>query len=355
MIFTVSLSITVALSACQDRIAPGKAEVKRPHVTGVVVLKIEPVQVDAYYETSGTVRAKATAAVSSRVIGVVATINVKEGDGVRAGQVLITLDNRDAVQRVKAAEFGLAAAKDNSRMAELTYQRYKKLYDEKALSGQEIDQIETQKKVAESEYARLKTSLEEANIYREYARIKAPASGRVTEKKIEVGSMAMPGVPLLILESDSGFLIEAYADESLSGKLKKGMPAEAVIDAIGSTLKGTITEIVPAIDSRSRTYLIKIAVSSSKLKSGLYSKVMIRIGKRDTLVVPAKAVIEKGQLTGVYNVDEEGIITYRLVKTGKFQGGNIEILSGLVAGNRIITEGAEKAVDGGIVDEGKSR
>ena len=94
---------------------------------------------------------------------------------------------------------------------------------------------------------------------------------------------------------------------------------------------------------------MEIDVKGPSLRTGLYGKVAIPEGSREMILVPAKAVVEKGQLTGVYAVNGEGIVSYRLVRKGKEYNGKAEILSGLKTGDRIITEGIEKAVDGGIV------
>ncbi len=337
------------LFGCKDKVKPGTAEVKRQAVTGVTLAEVHPAQVDEYYETSGTVRAKTISVIASRVMGTVTSVKVKEGDRVHAGQVLMTIDDRDVAQRVKAAEKAVEAAKQNKSLMDITYQRYKNLHDEKAISQQEIDQIETQKKVSDMEYERAKAMLAEAQIYHGFTRISAPTSGVVTEKKIELGSMAVPGIPILTVEDNSYFRIEANVDERLSGKLKIGMPVDVIIDSIGQQAKGRITEIIPAVDPMSRTFLIKIDLKMPSLKTGLYGKVLIPEGKREAILVPQKAIVEKGQLVGVYVVDDKGVITYRLIKAGKKYGEQIEVLSGLNGGEKIIVDGVEKAVDGGII------
>ena len=337
------------LFGCKDKVKPGTAEVKGQAVTGVTLAEVHPAQVDEYYETSGTVRAKTISVIASRVMGTVTSVKVKEGDRVHAGQVLMTIDDRDVAQRVKAAEKAVEAAKQNKSLMDITYQRYKNLHDEKAISQQEIDQIETQKKVSDMEYERAKAMLAEAQIYHGFTRISAPTSGVVTEKKIELGSMAVPGIPILTVEDNSYFRIEGNVDERLSGKLKIGMPVDVIIDSIGQEAKGRITEIIPAVDPMSRTFLIKIDLKMPSLKTGLYGKVLIPEGKREAILVPQKAIVEKGQLVGVYVVDNKGVITYRLIKAGKKYGEQIEILSGLSGGEKIIVDGVEKAVDGGII------
>lgn len=343
------LYCSATLIGCKDKVKPGTAEVKRQAVTGVAMTEIHPVQVDEYYETSGTVKAKIISVITSRIMGSVTSVKVKEGDRVHAGQVLMTIDDRDITQRVKAAEKAVEAAKQNKSLSDITYQRYKNLHDEKAISQQEIDQIETKKKVSDMEYERAKAMLAEAQVHHGFTRITAPISGVITEKKIELGSMAVPGVPILTVEDNSYYRIEANVDERLSGKLKTGMPVDVIIDSIGQETRGRISEIIPAVDPMSRTFLIKVDLKMPSLKTGLYSKVLIPEGKREAILVPQKAIVEKGQLVGVYVVDNKGVITYRLIKAGKNYGEEIEVLSGLSGREKIIVDGVEKAVDGGII------
>jgi RND family efflux transporter MFP subunit len=214
--------------------------------------------------------------------------------------------------------------------------------------------VETQKKIAESELERAKAMLREAQTYQEYAHVRAPFAGVVTGKKIDAGSMAMPGMQLFTVEDTSAFLVEAAVDEKLSSRIKAGTPVELVIAALNQTAKGKVSEIVPAIDPMSRTFIVKVAVSGAGLKTGIYAKVMIPIGTRDALTVPVSSIVEKGQLSGVYAVDAKGIIAYRLVRTGKHFGSNLEILSGLNPGDKIIVSGADKAIDGGMISEQKA-
>jgi len=355
--------VALLLSGCEDKVKPGKADVERPVVEGIAVIEIHPSRVVEYYETSGTVKAKTISSLASRVMGTVTSIMVKEGDSVVKGELLLTIDDRDVAQRVRAAEEGykealkaLEAAEQNKSLVYITHSRYKGLYDEMAISKQEMDEIETRKKIADIEYERAKAmakgaeaALLEAQVNHEFTKIKAPISGIVTEKRIEVGSMAVPGTPLFTVEDNSSFELEVNIDERLLEKLKIGMPVNVTIDSIGKQSKGRIYEIVPSVDSLSRTFLVKIEINGEFLKTGLYGRVMIPKGQRETILVPKAAIVEKGQLVGVYAVDDNGIITYRLIKAGKTYNEGIEVLSGLKDGDRIVVDGIEKVVDGGIV------
>ena len=159
----------------------------------------------------------------------------------------------------------------------------------------------------------------------------------------------------MVVESGKGFHIEAFVDEALSGNIRPGTPVQFRIDSINLKGKGDVFEIVPAVDPSTRSFLIKTSVSGPALKSGLYANVQIPRGKKTIVAVPREAVVGKGQLTGVYAVSPEAVITYRLIRLGKAYDGAVEVLSGLKAGDRIITKGVQNAVDGGLLREGNAR
>ena len=247
------------------------------------------------------------------------------------------------------------SAKQNKSLAESTWQRYKNMYDEKALSRQEMDQIETQKKVAEAEYERTVAMAQEAKTYLSFTRVTAPVSGRVTEKRIDAGSMVSPGVPLLVIEGGGGSYIEASIDAGLGDKVKTGMTVEAVVETINEPIAGTIREVFPSVDPLSRTFTIKVGLKDARPRSGLFARIRIPVGKREAILVPNQAIVRKGQLTGVYVVDSQGIVTYRLIRTGNTSAGGTEILSGLTVNDRVITSGIERVTDGGILTGGKTK
>ncbi|MDA8241263.1 MAG: efflux RND transporter periplasmic adaptor subunit [Nitrospiraceae bacterium] len=355
----------ILIGGCKEKIKPGTEKVERPRVSGIRTEAITPSVVDEYYETSGTVKAKTVSSVASRVMGTVTSIRVREGDRVAAGHLLLTIDDSDVAQRLKGAREGyreaqkaLEAADENRILVGITYGRYKKMYDDKALTGQEFDQIKTQKRVADIDYERAKAAVgraeagvNEVKVYEGFTRVTSPVAGIVTEKKIEAGSMAVPGMPLLTVEDNSSYRIDINVDERLAGKIRTGMEAEAFLESMNRHIRGLVTEVVPSVDPVSRSFLVKIGVKDEGLRNGFYAKVSIPVGKRETLLVPEGAIVERGQLTGLYVVDKESVIVYRLVKVGRRYGGGLEILSGLNPGDRVVVEGVDKAVDGGLAVE----
>jgi RND family efflux transporter MFP subunit len=365
LFLAVTVFTAFLLVGCQERVGPGAVELKRPEVRGVTLAAVEFSPVDSHYETSGTVKAKTTSLIASRTMGTVTSVKVKGGTRVKAGDLLLILDDREASQRVAAAEAGyreaqkaLESAAQDKSLAEVTRERYRNLYQEKAVTLQEMDQIETQGKVAGLNHerageavSRARALLEEARIQEGFTRIRAAEPGVVTEKRIEAGSLASPGTPLMTVEDTSGFRLEAYVDERLSGRVKVGTPVSVVFESPTRRIPGTIGEVFPAVDPATRTFLIKIALRDPSLKSGLFGRVLIPDGRKEVLLIPQEAAVEKGQLTGVYAVDDRGIMMYRLIKLGRLYGEKVEVLSGLKAGDRIAVKGLDKAVDGGLVKQ----
>jgi len=353
----ISLVILSALTAGCTSNKEKASEV--PQVSGVEVKTVNNSSVDEFYETSATVKSKTVSVVSSMVMGEITSLRVKEGDRVSRGQLLLTIDNREASQKALGAQAGVnealkgaEEANQNRQLTNKTYQRYEKLYKENVLTKQEFDQISTQKQVTELQYQRAlqgvnraRAGLGEVGVYRSYSRVTAPISGIVVEKNIDLGSMAVSGQPLLTIETPSNLELVANINESMINKIKVG--TLVYIESEGKNIKSKITSVISSVDPMTRTFRVKIALTG--LNSGQYVKIKIPVAKKEAIVVPQKAVVQKGQLTGVYTVDEKNIISYRLIRTGKTFGDSVEVLSGLNNGDKVITSGVEKAIDGGEV------
>lgn len=379
--------LTVFAAACGAK--PQVAAEKQPVVTGVQVEKVVASSVDDFYEATGTVRAKNTTVLSSRIMGTVMSLRVREGDRVSAGQALIEIDNREAAAQLQKAQAGLrqaeqavaeadqasnaaqsakAAAEANKRLAAATLARYQTLLDRKSVSPQEFDEVKARASVADAEADRAdkmlqmvaakkkqgqaqmdqaKADIASAQVFAGYARVVTPISGIVTAKQIDVGATATPGAPLLTIEDNAHYRLEAAIEESQIGRIKLKDRARVKIDAIGGEqIEGTVAEILPAADPMSRSYTVKIDVSAQSLRSGLYGTAQFVRGQRQAITIPPNAISQRGQLTGVFVVDDSGIARLRLIKTGKMHGDRAEVLSGLNEGERIVVDGVAKVNDG---------
>jgi len=169
--------------------------------------------------------------------------------------------------------------------------------------------------------------------------------------------MAAPGAPLLTIESGGDYRLEAAVQESQINRIHLRDQVRVQIDALGQQeLAGTVVEIVPASDPTSRSYLVKVSISppggnQQIIRSGLYGKARFVTGQTQAITVPQQAVVERGQLTSVYVVDQSGIARMRLVKTGKIYGDRVEVLSGLSEGEQIVVDAVAAVSDGSRVRE----
>ena len=184
-------------------------------------------------------------------------------------------------------------------------------------------------------------------------RLAAPASGVVVQRRVEPGDLAAVGQTLLVLDDPRVYRFEAEVGESTVGHVRLRQLVPIVLDALGRTLEGRVAEIVPAADPASRTVTVKLDLPPDPaLRSGLFGRARFPTGERQALRVPAAALVERGQLTGLYVVDRQGMARLRLVTVGAREADRAEILSGLEAGERIVVEGAERVSDGSRVAAG---
>ncbi|MEW6599760.1 MAG: efflux RND transporter periplasmic adaptor subunit [Nitrospirota bacterium] len=364
LIIGLTILALITLSGCGEKIKPGESKVDRPQVSGVSIEEIQASEVEDVYEASGTLKSVDTALVSAKIMGEVSDIKVKPGDRVGKGDVLLVISAPDINARAAAAQEALEEAKqgleiagENKNIIEKTFSRFSKLFEAKAVSEQEFDEIKTKRDVAVLEYERAnkalnraEAGLNEAEAYKGYTVIRSPLNGTVAEKKIDVGNMTAPGVPLVLVES-LNYRVEVPVDETMLQSVQTGASVDVSIDSIQMQTKGKVTEIVRQIDPASRTFIVKIALNEIKqpLRGGFYARVKFPAGKKNILSVPESSIVKRGELTGVYTVNQQGVINLRLIKTGKRRDGMVEVLTGLSSGERIIVNGVEKAVDGGMV------
>lgn len=375
-ITTLALTISILAIGCGDA-----AETKGPEViSGIAVETASLASADDFIEALGTIRSTTIANLSAKTVGNVTGIFVSEGDRVRAGQLLLTLDERDlAAQHRKAtagldetesavasADAGRTAASSQADLATATYNRFVQLRERGSVSPQEFEEVEAryrgavaQKIVADRLYDQMiakrsqaKADADSASAMLSWTRITSPIDGVVTAKSADIGMQAMPGMPLVTVEATSGYRVDTTIDESRLGAVKSGSKAGVVVDATGAVIEGTISAVSPALDPGSRSYVVKVSLPATEgIASGMTARVRFKIGDAKTLSIPKSALVVQGQLVGVWGVDSDGIARLRLIQTGRDLGGRVEVLSGLGDGDRYVAPVSASIRDGAKVAE----
>jgi membrane fusion protein, multidrug efflux system len=283
-------------------------------------------------EVVGTVRAKLRSVIEAKVSGRIEQMLVVPGQQVKAGEVLAVIDAREVQARYDQA----VALR---QQAEADLKRLTTLFEQKILSQAEFDNAQAKARVAVAGVAEAETMLG-------YTKVTAPFAGVITRKHADVGDLASPGKALLEMEDSTALRLEADVPEAVVGKLTLGDKLPVRISALEKELEAVVSEIAPAADPGSRTFLVKLDLPSTLgLRAGQFGRVAMPVGETAALRVPAAAVVQRGQMEIVFVVND-GKAQLRLVKTGKRIGSEVEVVSGVSAGEKIVAANAAGLVDG---------
>ena len=354
-----------------------------PHTAPVHVAigRAELTDVASAFEAGGVVRARSTALIASRVMAPITQIHVKPGDSVRRGAALATLDARDvhvnqeradavsvsAVETARAAEADVRGAESALILARATHDRMAALEAKHSATTQELDQAIAALAAADAQragaHARLaaataardaaQAAAASARVMTTYTVLTAPFDGLVTERRADPGTMATPGMPLLVLEDPATYRLEVQLDESRAALVDIGAAVSVRFGDVSSEdnawSSGRVAEI-ERVDPASHGFLVKIDLpASSSLRSGRFGRARFSGPVRHTLTAPSSALIQRGQLTFVYVVDATGSARLRPISVGTADHDRTEVLAGLRDGDAIVISPPPSLLDGSRV------
>ncbi len=318
------------------RIAPGliaagsEAVAKAP--LGEALRETVPIR----HEVIGSVQSRFPVAAASRVAARVVTVEVHAGERVRAGQTLVTLDSADLRAATAQAEGELAAANGELARAHADESRYAALYPRGSVTASERDAAEAAYRAAAGRAEQARAAVAQARASLAYATVKSPADGVVIERLVERGDLAMPGQPLVRLYSESAMRAELEVPEALARQIRIGQPIAVSVAAAGASFDISVTEIVPAADPHSRTFLVRAVLpAGANLRPGMFARATFTSGTETVVTVPTDAVVRVGQLTSV-RVYNRGATVVRMVSVGRQFGDRVEILAGVNHGEQVL-------------------
>jgi len=287
-------------------------------------------------EAGGSLHGVREAVLAAKVMGSVLEIRKVAGDAVKQGEILIVLDDREVAGNIGQAEGGLAQAQAAASLADANYKRYQLLFARGSASQLELDQARFAHESAQGAVKEARAATESAGSYQ--ARIPAPFDGRVVDRMAEVGDLAAPGRALMRVEDARRLRLHVSLSENEAVAAAQGDTVSVEVPSIpGRTWAGIVSEVVPAVDPATRTTLVKIDLpEDAALRSGVFARAHFAAGRRDALRVPRAAVIGRGGMDGVFVV-EAGRARFRMVQlAGSTTGEQVEVLSGLRAGERVV-------------------
>jgi HlyD family secretion protein len=346
------------------RVAPGAVQEPLGLAAPARTAHAERVRVPAVEEPVGTVQSRRRVEVAAQVVARIVEICADAGDPATKGEMLLKLDDRELRARADQARQALAAAEAAREravqakvrgdalltQAKARYERVQTLFKGAAATEQQIEDaeaafLEAEAGVAdagaaiaaaEAQIQGAKNVVTEAEVALGYAEITAPLDGVVTERLVEVGDLALPGRPLLVVLDQKALRFEAAVREGLVAHVHEGATLEVEIPAAGATVAGTVSEIIPAADPRSRTFRARIDLPEREgVYPGMFGRLRLPIGEREIVRVPRAAVVHVGQLETVVVKDGSRWVR-RYVTTGRsLPEDAVEVLSGLGGGEEI--------------------
>ncbi len=339
-----------------DAKVPAAAEQRRtPNIEGEAV-PVRLVKMPMTESAVGTVQAVHETTIASNYLGTssvfllskVTEINVKAGQVVKKNDVLLRLDDTNPKTKLQQAKSSLVMADAAYKQAVIDEKRLGALVKGKVISQQEYDMASTKLKSTEADFKRAQEVVNESQAILDYATILAPMDGIVIDKKVDVGDTVAPGQTLLKLVDPTHMQLVANVRESLVPRLKVGQDISVKIGNLDKTCTGTISEIVPESSSTSRTFLVKVTgPCPAGVYSGMFGRILIPLDDEQVLLIPSKAVSKVGQMEMVYALDD-GQPVRRAIRAGRTFGDDVEVLSGLREGERLVVPAAtrpEGAVD----------
>jgi len=385
------IPLALGLAACSSGTDDQTSEKSSPPRTvKVVTQQVQKAKVPVSRSFPGTVVSADTAQLTPKVVGYIEELLVGPGDTFKKGDPLVKIKSNELLDKKKFAQSavneasngkkqaalglnmarsGLKQAEAQFSLAEKTYKRFKNLFKTESVSKQELDVIEAKYqaalegraiarenvKLAGEKLAQVNIKkqqagamLDEVKTYLGYTRLQAPFDGIVLQKLMDVGNLAAPGQPLLVVGS-LGNVVQAYLNSSAINQARIGQEVMVEVPAAGRRFSAEVLEIDPNVDPATRNFKIKLSGDKSVIP-GMYANVYLGENDEEITLVPEKAVIERGQLPVVF-VQKDGKAEMRIIKTGRRFDGKVEIVSGLRPGEMIVVENGEDLKTGDVLEE----
>ena len=302
---------------------------------------------------SGEVTAKQTANISTRMMGYVTKIYVKPGDKVASGQLLVSISSDDILAKKAQIQAMITEAEAAAKNAQRDYERFKTLRNQNSVSDKELENVALQNTSMNAKVQMARQQMNEVNAMLSYTNIRAPFSGVVTQKMVDEGSMANPGMPILTIEQNGELQVIASIPENYIQYVKVGDIAQMELKSLGITIDGKVSELSPSAFRTGGQYSMKLAIDTKdkeNIRPGMYVNILIpnKTGENITfkIMLDKSSIVYRDQLTGVYVIDDQSQANLRWIRLGKTIGNQVEVLSGLSQNDEIVSKAEGKLYNG---------
>jgi multidrug efflux system membrane fusion protein len=300
---------------------------------------------DPTYQAEGVVEAVRQSAIAAQVPARIIEVNVRAGDTVKAGQVLVRLDPRTAADQLASSQAQVAAAQAQLEAARKDFERNRRLFEKQYISQAAMEQAETQFKAAQAQAKATTAQAGVATTQSSFSTLTAPYSGIVASVSAEVGDMASPGLPVMTIYDPTELRVVAQLPESFAHSLASNRPIRI---ALAGTAEGpryveaTRMVLLPTADPTTHTRQVRLTLPADAkgLAPGMFARAAFPLTRAEAarIAVPVSSVVRRPEFSAVYVIDVNGRAQLRQVRLGRETGNDVEILAGLQPGDRIAAD-----------------
>lgn len=338
------LAIGCAFTACGRE---AEKEIKRPTPKQVSVYEVQAKESLNAIEYGAEIQADDQAIISTRIMGRVESTPVQAGDRVKKGQIVLKIEDKALKASAARMQDQVKAAEAHYKNTKTNYDRISALFEKQSATQKEFDDMTVALAAASAQLSTAKEALNEINSNLSYTLIRAPFDGQIATRNVNVGSMANPGAPLLSITAEKNFKAVAFVPEMEIKNTNVGQKATLFVDALDKSIEGEIVRVAPSSALTKGQYQIEIKLEDQEgLINGMYATLRTGNKMNPSILIPDHILVRKGQLFGVYLVNQQGEASLVWLRLGKSKNGMTEVLSGLNPGDQVISAPLSQVKDG---------
>jgi RND family efflux transporter MFP subunit len=334
-IISALIAGALGLSGCSQE----ASEVAQSTAKTIETYTVAEQMVPAMTSVPGMMVSDQQAKMASRLMGYIRDLEVNVGDWVQKGDLLFSIDPVDLDSASSQAAAAVAQARAAMRDAKADFERFQALFADGSVPAQQLDKMRLQYEVAVQNVKKAEAGQKQASGQLAYADVRAPFEGMVVQKMAVPGELAAPGHPIVVLENQDRLLAQVNVSGEVFETLKKGQRVWVEIDGQSDWVEGEIERLVNAANPMTRSHLVKVKLAQTvRANSGNFVRVHFPAGQSPQMMVPTTAITTRAGVTGVMVVNAQERLNFRLVRPGRVEGDQTQILAGLLAGERVVTE-----------------
>jgi len=338
-----ALSLALAGGAAAENSPLATVAVQAASASGAGAASADSFSLDAVVE------AVRQTTLSAQVPGAIVALRVKAGDMVKVGQELLRIDASSASQNAAASDAQVQAAQASLNVATKDFERQKQLFQKQYISQSALDRAQAQWLAAQAQVRSLQAQAGVARTQSGFFTLNAPYTGVVSEVAVTLGDMAMPGRPLLTMHDPSALRVTAAVPQSALAGLNDSAAVRLELPGLATgLLQPTQIQLLPVVDAATHTSQVRLSLPADVKGAapGAFARIWLPLGtganaaagKSQRLYVPASALVQRGEMTGLYVVNAQGLALLRQVRLGAAKGALVEILSGVSLGEKVAAD-----------------